>query len=363
MSNPLVSLFHHLFDQENIDVILYSGVIDNPQSYRMVRDIEKRARRKDALLILTTFGGDAHAAYRIARALQHYYTEYSVLIDGVCKSAGTLIALGSAGLIMGELGELGPLDIQLYKPNEVGEWSSSLTPVQALHTLLQEAYTFFEERLFDLRKHSMLQITTPFAADLVERLTQGLFAPIMEQVDPIRIGELQRESEIALEYGRRLIAGRKKPLKDGVLDRLVSRYPSHRFIIDRLEAQELFGTVREPSALEQQLVDYLRPMMDNMRKVKVASDDESTTEFSYFFVGDLVDLIDKEETQNDDQPQPEGTTGDRPQDRKGPAEEIRGTSAGGGADARAATDPSPLSSDATADSGQSSVASLSDNSP
>jgi ClpP class serine protease len=40
-------------------------------------------------------------------------------VSGYCKSAGTLIALGANELAFGEHGELGPLDVQIAKRDEV----------------------------------------------------------------------------------------------------------------------------------------------------------------------------------------------------------------------------------------------------
>jgi ClpP class serine protease len=97
------------------------------------------------LLFMATHGGDPSAAYRIARAIQHAYKtreqdptkrgQFSIAVDTVCKSAGTLICLGATQLFMTDDAELGPIDVQLRKPEEIGERTSGLTPVQAMDTL------------------------------------------------------------------------------------------------------------------------------------------------------------------------------------------------------------------------------------
>ena len=38
-----------------------------------------------------------------------------------CKSAGTLLLIGATSLIISDRGELGPLDVQLSKPDEIFE--------------------------------------------------------------------------------------------------------------------------------------------------------------------------------------------------------------------------------------------------
>ena len=65
------------------------------------------ASRTKEVLILVTTGGDANAAFRIARCLQQKYAEFNLFTPGWCKSAGTLIASGAHKIYMGDLGELG----------------------------------------------------------------------------------------------------------------------------------------------------------------------------------------------------------------------------------------------------------------
>ncbi len=76
------------------------------------------------VLMLSTFGGDPDAAYRIARCLRRRYTRVSAMISGFCKSAGTLLLLGADDLVFTEHGELGPLDVQYWKQDELEEMGS-----------------------------------------------------------------------------------------------------------------------------------------------------------------------------------------------------------------------------------------------
>lgn len=254
-AGELAKALNTLPDREHTDYIVYYGDITRGDANRLVTNGRTRTRRENVALILTTRGGEADGAYRIARYLRSHYADFTVLVDTICKSAGTLLAMGAHHIVMTDLGELGPLDVQIVKEDEVGEWSSGLTPTKALHTLLAEAFIYFEDRFLDLRMHSGGQIRSQFAANAAADLTTGLFSPIMAQIDPMRIGELNRHLEIALDYGQRI--GHNN-LKEGALHKLVSGYPSHEFIIDREEAGELFKSVREPSVEEVDLLDLIR---------------------------------------------------------------------------------------------------------
>jgi membrane-bound ClpP family serine protease len=95
-------------------------------------------------LVLSTLGGDPHAAYRIARFLKYCYKRFYLYVFGYCKSAGTIIALGADEIIMSVRGELGPLDVQMIKPDEFTERSSGLDISIALEEVASRAFGTFE---------------------------------------------------------------------------------------------------------------------------------------------------------------------------------------------------------------------------
>lgn len=99
-------------------------------------------------------------------------------------------------------------------------------------------------------------ISTRMAAEIASRFAASLFGPVYSQVDPVRIAELQRTIEIAYAYGQRL-SGVSKNLKQDALDRLVSEYPSHGFVIDRKEARDIFTNIRQPEGAELELALFL----------------------------------------------------------------------------------------------------------
>lgn len=245
--------------ENDADVIAFSGPIDSPADEELIGQIEQFRSKPNIFLLLTTNGGSADAAYRIARCLQHGYRNGKVIlfVDTYCKSAGTLIALGADEIVMSDLAELGPLDVQMSKSDELAEMTSGLTPVQALNVLRDQTFETFEDHFLKLRFRSGLQITTKTALDIAARLTIGLFEKVYEQLDPMRLGEYQRAMLIAHEYGTRIA---QDNLKDDALNRLIASYPSHAFIIDREEASTLFCHVREPKEPEALLAAFIKPM-------------------------------------------------------------------------------------------------------
>src|SRR5262245_61647528 len=92
-------------ERANSDLYVFSGEIRRTSASDLLQTIlRKSPRRPKATLFLTTYGGDPHAAYRIARTLRRLYSCVRLLIVGPCKSAGTLMALGADELAFGAEG-------------------------------------------------------------------------------------------------------------------------------------------------------------------------------------------------------------------------------------------------------------------
>lgn len=245
----------------NSDVYFYWGPISKPGYHKLSACIENQENLCDtAYLILTTYGGDPDAGYRIARALGHHYEKIKILIPDICKSAGTLVCIGASELILGDRGELGPLDIQLSKPDEMFESVSGLDILQALSALQDQVLYSFRSYLFDIRTSS--QITTKIAAEIATHLAESYIAPIAAKIDPMTLGEHQRAIQIGIDYGERLNL-KSNSLKPEALAKLVSNYPSHSFVIDRKEARELFHSVKSPEKEEMLLYQWARDVIES----------------------------------------------------------------------------------------------------
>ncbi len=92
--------------------------------------------------------------------------------------------------------------------------------------------------------------------EIASSLAVGLFSGIYAQVDPMHVGEAGRANRVAKQYGEMLIVKGQNSTSEK-LERLISAYASHEFVIDRHEANELFNTVRAPNPLESELSKLL----------------------------------------------------------------------------------------------------------
>lgn len=240
------------FIENDTDVIFYVGDVSREGYLKFCSAIPEN-KKKNLVLVLVTFGGDANAGYRIARAAIHHYSSenFRVLIPSYCKSAGTLICIGAKTLVMADQAELGPLDVQLKKTDEMFQNNSGLDILRGIAYLQKEALESFKGYLYDINVDSGL--STKIASDISSKLVIGLYEPLLAQIDPLKLGEMNAALQIAYEYGTRL-DDKSKSLQPNALNKLINNYPSHGFVIDRAEARTLFNSVEKPTQAEAVLV-------------------------------------------------------------------------------------------------------------
>jgi ClpP class serine protease len=130
--NKLKTILKGIADKTKSDFYLFSSTVNGVTADNLIKEIRRnKTREKNCSLILTTFGGDADAGYRIVRTIKRKYKKLTLYLFGTCKSTGTLIALGADEIVMGDFAELGPLDIQLAKEDELSN-TSGLNYIQSL---------------------------------------------------------------------------------------------------------------------------------------------------------------------------------------------------------------------------------------
>lgn len=229
------------------DLIVISAGVSRQLHHRLSVLLRDGQKQKKCTVFLTTRGGDPDGAFRIARCLRHHYEHVRLVIPSFCKSAGTLMAICADELVIGDLGELGPLDVQVRHTSELAARSSGLDIIQALKMNLDHVQDAFQSTLLSMR--TGVGLSTKLAGEFAVKVAIGIAEPLYNQIDPNRLGEMQRSLRIAYEYGSRLNKYTNS-LREGALDTLVAEYPAHGFVIDRKEAGELFTSVESPTKEE-----------------------------------------------------------------------------------------------------------------
>jgi hypothetical protein len=160
---------------------------------------------------------------------------------------------------MGDLGELGPIDVQIVKADEMDEEKSGLVTEAAFEKLQQEAFKMFMGFMRELGK-TEYRITLKTAAEISRHLSVGLIAPIFEKMDPVIVAEDYRSTRLAWAYAERLNVYSQNLIRRpdfDALETLLTGYMSHGFVIDLAEAKNLFRNAKP-------ICDELVPVVDDL---------------------------------------------------------------------------------------------------
>ena len=165
--------------EREADVYLLNSPFNEDLTKAVLMELDKDSNRENAVMITVSYGGVADQAYRIARAFQTRYEKFTAVISGPCKSAGTICILGAHELAFTQYGELGPLDVQYAKKDEIGEFASGLVVTEALRTIRDDAFAAFEQTMLGITMKSGGRISFKLAAELATELAGKLFrAPV-----------------------------------------------------------------------------------------------------------------------------------------------------------------------------------------
>lgn len=232
----------------------YSGSIDYEHALKFISEVEQNKKSDSCLIIMTSEGGDPDAAYKMARYLQYKYDKYTVLVSGICASAATLFAIGAKEIVFSPIGELGPLDIQIQKEDKIAGQESGLNIIEALFSLEAFARKTFDRILVDIIAKSGGVVSFKTASDISTGMVSALYAPIFSQIDPEEVGSKIRAMRIGEDYAERLDCGN---LKSRAINKLCNNYASHSFVIDHVEAETLFKSIRLVDEDEAKVIDKL----------------------------------------------------------------------------------------------------------
>ena len=253
-------------------------VIDAPTDERTVQAVRDAVSGLSGELgvVLRSPGGCACCSYAIARELKRRFDRVSVFVPLAAKSAAVLIALAADDLVLGNLGELGPLDAQ-FSDKQRADFPvdrSRLAVFRALDHLRQHAIGTFDQMVRQLVKGSGMRADDVFrnGSEFAARVCGPLYA----QIDPLVLGESLRSMEVGTEYAGRILRRYRAEVwaQDGprIVERLVHGYPDHGFVIDREELMELAIPVRAPTAEEAPLIDAMTAAL------RARTDDEALIE-------------------------------------------------------------------------------------
>lgn len=242
-----------------VDILFYNGPIERGADFNFIEFAAQHQNHDDLILIMTTNGGDPDAAYKMGRYIQNVYDGFKLFVPGLCKSAGTLLAIAADEIIFSPYGELGPLDIQLAKSDHLFEQDSGLNISEAFRSVEDRAKATFHELINEIVSASGGRISFPTASHCASEIIASLYGPIFASIDPEELGSRMRSMRIGEDYGVRLDQ-KFENLRENALKHISQTYSSHSFVIDLHEAASLFNRVRLASNEERMLISEIGPL-------------------------------------------------------------------------------------------------------
>jgi len=238
-SSKIISYF--TADRQNFGTQLSSDdtlplFFEHLQSFKKVEKID---------LFLYTRGGHTLAANRIVHLLREFCEKLAVLIPFRAHSAGTTLALGTDEIVMGPMGELGPVDPSVAnvfnplideKDPKKGTIPISVEDVSAYMTLIREK-----------------------GLDDPNGFSTGLKA-LTDRVHPLALGNVHRQYLLIRSLSKRLLElhmkeEEEKEKIEKVVEILSEKLYFHGYQISRHEAKEIIGlNVSYPPGIIEQLM-------------------------------------------------------------------------------------------------------------
>jgi len=217
-------------------------------------------------LLIHSPGGHVRWSYQIVRLFQRRTDQFLTIVPLFAKSAATLIAIGGREIIMGADAELGPLDVQIFDP-KTEEMHSALEHVQSFWRLNEYGLAAFDKAM-----QLLCQRTGKKPIDLIGHAVEyaaSIIDPLVAKIDTIELTRKFRELHEAEEYAQRVLHSNYTAEESSVIAKaLTEGYPTHGFIIDRVEAgsegkvgERLGLHIVEPSAEVEEAFSCLVPYL------------------------------------------------------------------------------------------------------
>ena len=203
----------------------YWGLLEQRDAFKKIDTLE---------VLVQSPGGHADFAYQMSTFFRKHCKRLNYLVPLQAKSAATIMCLNADKLVMGEWGQLGPLDVQIDDPVEYGKRTfSPLNEFKSMEFLRDYATEFL-----DFFSWLLVQRGLSVKQALHEAIpgVTGIMSPLYSHVDPSRLGSYRRLLAEGEEYAVRLLQSAHNPNAKKIAERLVWKYPAHGFVINRDEA-------------------------------------------------------------------------------------------------------------------------------
>ena len=195
-------------------------------------------------LLLITRGGHILTPLRLMSLLREFAGKVNVLVPYMAHSAGTLIALGADEIVMGAMGELGPVD-----PSVANSFNPILQPEDIQGTAHQKPRPRIPISVEDVT--SYLNFAKSHAQLDAAGMAQA-YSALTSQVHPLALGNILRHHSLIRHLAKTLLLMHMNPETDkekieSIVKKLTEELYSHEYTITRDEATRLGLKVAKPS--------------------------------------------------------------------------------------------------------------------
>ncbi len=281
-------------DRENVSTRIAPDVVRVIYSHLEIIGNQPRVD-----LVLYTRGGDVLTPWRLVNLIREYTEHFSVLVPFRAYSAGTLLCLGADEIVMGKMGELGPIDpsvINAFNPqdpfNPSAKLPVSIEDVYSYMTLIAEKMGIYDENVM-----------------------ARAFLLLAEKIHPLALGNVHRNWMLIRSLANKMLSLRREMFTSeqaqNIVDYLTEKLYAHNHMIARREAKEEIGlpviladnelnnllwTLYEDVAAELKLAEPFNPteiIRGNRTEFEVASGlVESECGSNYFVFSGMVERRD-----------------------------------------------------------------------
>lgn len=212
---------------------------------RLLRELLGPIGHVDKLdLILITRGGNTLTPLRLMSLLREFAAKVNVLVPYMAHSAGTLIALGADEIVMGAMGELGPVD-----PSVANQFNPILEQEDIQGTVITKPRPRIPISVEDVT--SYLNFAKSHAALDAAGMAQA-YSALTGKVHPLALGNILRHHNLIRHLAKTLLlmhmnSETDKEKLDSIVRKLTEELYSHEYTITRDEAARLGLKVAKPS--------------------------------------------------------------------------------------------------------------------
>lgn len=206
-------------------------------------------------LFLITNGGHALTPLRLMSLLREFSKEVNVLVPYMAHSAGTLISVGADSIVMGAMGELGPVD-----PSVANQFNPTVQPEDVQGAKLPSPRPRIPISVEDVTSFLSL------AQDRAKLDAAGMaaaFSALTDVVSPLALGNIQRHHTLIRQLVRRLLMMHMDKEKDAaavdsLVETLTEKLYAHDYLITRDEAANLGLKVKPDATIEGLMWDLFK---------------------------------------------------------------------------------------------------------